>query len=175
MNDWLIILFLQASDYEIIGNILLPIALAYITAEIQINRSRKKEKAIRERDWLEKTSSICHLILWEFEHVDGDVDVTDRIGGESLNEFGNINEISYLDDRFLELISHSSNAPSTISNDIIDDIKKVTFEYANPEPDEIPGTISIGNLQEDLQSDIENIQNRCNQKANKKSTNKIIR
>lgn len=171
---------LQDLPIDLIGQTLIqllitfgiPVALAYATAEVKISQERRKEQALKERDWYRKSSSICQLIIWEFEHLDGDIDVTDRSEGASLNQLGDSEEIKFLDEKFMELLDHASNAPSTISEELIGDIRSIVFDYTNPELTSPPEDVTIESLKGHIGGELENLQTQCSQGANKKSPSK---
>lgn len=168
---------LQGLSIDLIGQTLIqvlftfgiPVALAYATTEVKISRDRRKEQALKERDWYQKSSSICQLIIWEFEHLDGDIDVTNRSEGASLNQLGDSEEIKFLDEKFMELLDHASNAPSTIPDEIIGDIRSIVFNYTNPEPTNPPEDITIETVKGNIGGDLEDLQTQCSRGANKKS------
>lgn len=162
-------LILQSWSAQIATAVALPIIVSYLTTEFTVRRNRQKEQVNKERDWLEKTSSIFQLMIWEFEHIDGGTVVSGRVNGTSLNELGKINDLEYLDDRFLELLSHTSNAPSTIPDEIIEEIQRISFNYANPEPDTPTSTVTIDSVWDDLRNDIETIQSKCSDEADSRS------
>lgn len=182
IRDMQVLEIFQSLPIELIGQTLIqiivtfviPIVLAYATAEVKISQERRKEQTLRERDWYQKSSSICQLIIWELEHIDEDIDISNRSEGASLNQLGKSEEIKYIDEKFLELLDHASNAPSTISDDIIGDIRSTVFNYTNPEPTDPPEDITIGTLKEDIEGTLENIQTRCSQSANQKSPDKEL-